>query len=209
MSRFFDPSPLLGGPGNIQNATSASQRTLSHVSKPDGSASPCGSVSSGAKLGRTETYAVQEADGLFSVPAVGSISATGYHIDSVQVLWSSGDWPVVTISGHTHDGPSHPPVSRSWSPSIPMPCGWGAVPAYAGEGAVSVTYQLSCTHVEALDEHGNVFASDDIGAIETVEAGTQDGPLSSPGEGWTEESPTESADLSSAHEWGQRWQHPL
>ena len=106
---------------------------------------------------------------------IGKVSG-GYHIDQIQVAYSSTSWPKVTVTGHNHDDNPHADASMvEIKPSLTLPAGWGVCPGLFANSSlvsscVSANYTLSANHVDVLDCEGEHLAGDNSDGMEAVTA---------------------------------------
>jgi hypothetical protein len=147
-----------------------------------------------AKSSASLTYKCYAASGTLKLPSVGEISG-GYHIDSVGLAYSPTDWPTLTIAAHRHDGTTgtHAAGScRTYSPTLVFPAQFCIPHELRAEDATvmfkmsatgvamrTLSYGLSCTHVDETGSCGDWIAGDNHDGTETLDAeftGYPDGP---------------------------------
>ena len=133
----------------------------------------------GAKTSATCTYVSTATSGSLTLPKVGAI-LNGYHVDSVSVAYEQTGFPTLTVTGHRHDDGSPDKATRTYSPSVELPAVTLGVPseldgafslsASAECGMRSLTYSLTCTHVDEMDADGGHLAGENHDGVETLSA---------------------------------------
>lgn len=117
--------------------------------------------------------------GNLALPDVGSIAGT-YHIDSVQLAYDPVGWPTLTVAMHKHtDSSTHATSScNEYAAGITFPAQFG-IPADLGDdfslnsaaaAMRSLSYTLTCTHVDELGGTGDWHAGDNHDGVESLEA---------------------------------------
>lgn len=126
----------------------------------------------------TAVYKCFATTGNLKLPDVGVIAST-YHIDSVQLAYDAAGWPTLTVVMHKHsDSSTHAESScNEYAAGITFPAQFG-IPADLGADfsldstAVamrSLSYNLTCTHVDELGGAGNWHAGENRDGVETLE----------------------------------------
>lgn len=150
--------------------------------------------------GLTCTYKCYVETGNLTLPKVGAISG-GYHIDSINLAYSPTDWPTLTVTGHKHSPTSHTTGSCRTYTATPVFPAQFCIPSNvtslsmtdASIGMRSLTYDLSCTHVDE-DKCGGWLAGENHDGVETLAAEFTGVPDSlTIADGWTQ---TEKGDSS-------------
>lgn len=140
---------------------------------------------------RTLVYESQKASGSLTLPSVGTVTASGWHIDSVKVDYAVG-WPKLTIACHKHTGATgtHAADScRTYTCTLALPAGFGvpetisdlttptavkkfelAAAALADVSIRSLSYGLSLTHLDETGKDGDWHAGENRAGIETLDA---------------------------------------
>lgn len=176
---FFNPvDPFALADWNIQNNSPTRSQERAQALKSDGD--ECASKTYGAKEEQTATYKGCRITGMLALPAVGTVSADGWHLDSWTLTMSNTDWPELSITMHKHgNGKSHTPAScRLYRPTLQLSVGgMGILRTGLGEfsisaedmavGITSVTYGLSVTHVDEAGDDGNWLAGENRDGVET------------------------------------------
>lgn len=127
----------------------------------------------------TVVYKCFGTTGNLTLPDAGAIAAT-YHIDNVQLAYDAAGWPTLTVALHKHtDASTHDTSScNEYSSAIVFPAQFG-IPADLGEdfsldsAAVamrSLSYTLTCTHVDEPGGTGDWHAGDNHDGVESLEA---------------------------------------
>lgn len=124
-----------------------------------------------------------------AIPKAGQIVG-GFHIDTVTVNFSNTDFVRMTVQGHKHGSSNHP-ACRAYTGSlttIGVLFGCPATPVGvsipSGAGVRSVTYTLTCNHVDEPGSTGNFLAADNYDGSETVEVELCDTGDISAAQGW-------------------------
>lgn len=110
------------------------------------------------------------------VPNAGSIHS-GYHIDSIQVVFSQTDYVRMTVNAHKHAGSSHAANScREYASTLGeidavfgCPDEIMACTLPTGTGVRTITYNLTCNHVDEPNSTGGFLAGDNYDGTETVD----------------------------------------
>jgi hypothetical protein len=136
---------------------------------------------------RTLVYECHALTLSLTVPVVGTVTATGYHIDSVKLAYNAAGWPQLTVVIHKHAGAaSHTASScNTFATKIVFPAQFGSpselvdttpvTPVTEFElevatiGIRSLEWNLSATHVDELDGVGEWMAGDTRDAVETLD----------------------------------------
>ena len=127
----------------------------------------------------TATYKCFGTTGSLSLPTVGAVAAT-YHIDNVQLAYDPVGWPTLTVAMHKHaDSATHTEDScNEYAAGIAFPAQFG-IPSTLGTDFASgsalvamrsLSYALSCTHVDELGATGDWHAGDNHDGVETLDA---------------------------------------
>lgn len=184
---FFDPQDVFGlassngwalqSGGNRQESVDTS-RALGA----DGD--EIAAVDHGRKEQVTCSYVSAATSGNLAIPNVGAIlggtgAAPGWHVDSVKVGYSQTGLPTLEVSGHKHLTGAADAGCRTYSATVTLPAQAIGVPReIAGVYALdtdapcamrSMSYTLTCSHVEEQDCNGDNLASDNHDGVETVE----------------------------------------
>ena len=140
------------------------------------------------------TYVATAADA--PIPRVGQV-LNGYHVDSVNVVYSNTAFAQMTLTGHKHvdaANDSHGAtgkVPRQFAgslttvgtlfgcPSAPL-----GVTIPTGAGVRSVNYNLSVNHVDELGSEGKWLNGDNYDPTETVEVELCDSGVITAATGW-------------------------
>lgn len=177
---FFNPVDLfaIGGDWEVQTGPSpktSRQRAQGLKSTGDEAASKLYDE----KKTVTCVYECFAASGNLTLPSVGTITSTGYHIDKVDLSYTT-KWPKMTVSGHLHGGANNHATDdcRTYTSSLTFPAGWGIPRALAGfalavgDTAIawaSADYSLSCVHLdEPNPETGDWLAGENRDGTETM-----------------------------------------
>jgi hypothetical protein len=169
----------------IQTAAPSSSKDRASGLKADGD--EAAHVNHNARETVSLTYKCFATTGNLSLPKVGTV-AGGYHIDSVALAYSPTDWPTLTVTVHKHgDGSTHADDScRTYSTDIVFPAQFG-VPALlddntpvtpvsqfamaaTGVGMRSLSFSLTCTHLDEQGGTGNWLAGENHDGVETLDA---------------------------------------
>lgn len=137
----------------------------------------------------TLVYECHALSGSLALPIVGTVTATTlWHIDSVKVDYNSTGWPKMTVVVHKHGTgtATHAAAScNKFTPAIVLPACFG-VPAelvdktpetpvtmfeltVASIGMKSLSYGLSCTHVDETGPAGDWLAGENRDGAETLD----------------------------------------
>ncbi len=134
----------------------------------------------------TAVYQCFGITGNLKLPNVGIIAST-YHIDTVKLDYNPTGFPSLTVTMHKHTGAStHAADScNEYASPIVFPAQFG-IPATlsdnttptpvvmfaltaAGVGMRSLSFGLSCTHVDELGGTGDWLAGDNHDGVETLD----------------------------------------
>jgi len=132
------------------------------------------------------TYKCYATSGLLTLPSVGEI-VNGYHIDSWTLVYSPTDFPVLTITTHKHTAStgSHADGScRTYTATVKLPAQYcipiqlmfedGKTKAFdlknPGIGMRSLSFELTCTHVDETGGCGDWLAGENHDGVETLTA---------------------------------------
>jgi hypothetical protein len=142
---------------------------------------------------RTLVYECHALTLSLTVPVVGTVTATGYHIDSVKLAYNAAGWPQLTVVIHKHAGAaSHTASScNTFATKLVFPAQFGipteltdntydagppevaAVVEFELEvatiGIRSLEWNLSATHVDELNGEGEWLAGDTRDGVETLD----------------------------------------
>jgi hypothetical protein len=143
---------------------------------------------------RTLVYECHALTGNLTVPAVGTVIATGWHIDSAKVGYNAVGMPQLTVQIHKHMGAlSHTAAScNTFASKVLLPAQFGipsvitddtydagppevdAVTEFELEvatiGMRALEWGMTATHVDELDGVGNWIAGETRDAVETLDA---------------------------------------
>jgi hypothetical protein len=143
---------------------------------------------------RTLVYENHAVTGNLTVPSVGTVTASGWHIDSVKVVYNAAGFPKMTVVIHKHMGAtSHTAASCNiFTSKVLLPAQFGIpseitddtydagppeVPAVvefelevATIGMRTLEWNLTATHVDELDGEGEWLAGDTRDGVETLDA---------------------------------------
>lgn len=114
-------------------------------------------------------------------PKPGTVTATGWHIDSISATKEAANWLKLTVTGHKHeDGAGHAAGScKTYTPSLVLPIRFGIARAIGGVlvlddeadiGMRSFTYSVSTEHNDEFDGDGAHLAGQTRGGKETLVA---------------------------------------
>ena len=147
-----------------------------------------------SKTNVSATYVATAADA--PIPRAGQV-LNGYHVDSVNVVWSNTAFAQMTLTGHkhvdvandTHGATGKVPRQFAGSlatvgtlfgcPSAPL-----GVIIPTGAGVRSVNYNLSVNHVDELGSEGKWLNGDNYDPTETVEVELCDSGVITAASGW-------------------------
>lgn len=112
-------------------------------------------------------------------PKVGTVTAAGWHIDSISFRKEAAGWGKLTVNGHKHDvGTAHAvgscklySGSLSLAPRFGIARAIGAVVVLDDEtvaGIRSMTYGVTCTHQDEPDGDGAQLAGENNNGKETL-----------------------------------------
>lgn len=117
----------------------------------------------------------------YKFPKIGSHS-NGWHIDSIQVVWDRGAiQPKMTVNAHKHTQGTMHTTCRQYTPSLSEKVAYQAFGApsavdtafaLATQAVVDVrtiTYNVSCTHVDEPGRTGNNLAGNNYDGVETLQ----------------------------------------
>jgi len=133
----------------------------------------------------TITYKCFAASGTLTLPKVGTVAST-YHIDSVKLDYDAAGWPTLTVTVHKHldaSGTHAEDSCRTYATAILFPAQYGipvslsdATPTVqlallsTAVGFKSLSFALTCTHVDETGGTGNWLAGDNHDGVETLDA---------------------------------------
>lgn len=147
--------------------------------------------------------------GTLPLPNIGTVTASGHHLDSISLTLNPTDWPTLRVMLHKHaNGSSHKPLNdggdvRTYKPSLSIKAGRGIPRAVTGAassdylggfalgasdtalGISEVTYDVTCTHLDETGEDGNWLAGQNRDGVETFTINlTGTGATITPASGW-------------------------
>lgn len=160
------------------------------------------------------------ATGSITLPAPGTVTTDGWHIDSFSCRLTNSDWPEVTLQVHKHLGSrgSHNPGScRTYSPSLSgISAGFGIAMDngnIAGTGftlspadtigVTSLEYSMAVTHQDENGSDGDWLAGENRDGAETISIQTVGkGAVTAP-TGWdkTSDNKTDSNQAADTETW--------
>ena len=140
------------------------------------------------------TYVATAADA--AIPRVGQV-LNGYHVDTVNVVFSNTAFAQMTLTGHKHVDVANTThgmtgkVPRQFTGSLTTvgvvfgcPSSPLGVSIPTGAGVRSMTYNLSVNHVDELDSEGKWLNGDNYDPSETVEVELCDTGVITAAAGW-------------------------
>lgn len=172
---FFNPSDVfnLGTGANVkwepQTHTPATTQDRAQWLKKDGDEG--GKRLYNAKTTATCVYTAT--DDAAPIPKFGDI-LNGWHVDSVQVVWSNTAFCQMTVQGHKHGTTSHPACNKYTGSLSTIGTMFGCPSAVtgmtipAGAGIRSVNYTLTGTHLDEPGSSGDFLAGQNHDGNETV-----------------------------------------
>lgn len=173
----------------------------------------------GARSAGAAVFKFFAASGSISLPAPGTVTTDGWHIDSFSLRLSNADWPELTLQVHKHEGTrgSHNVGScRTYTPTLTVTAGFGIVMnsgAIAGTGftlspadtigVTSLEYGMSVTHLDENGSDGDWLAGENRDGVETLTIQTVGkGAVTAPS-GWdqTSDNKTDSNQAADTESW--------
>lgn len=139
-----------------------------------------------SKTQATLTYMCFGTSGNLMLPTVGSV-LEGYHVDSVALAYNPTGWPTLTVTVHQHTTTSHVDAAcNEYSTGIVFPAQFG-VPASISDntsptpgvmfangaasiGMRSLSFNLTCTHLDETGSEGDWLAGENHDGVETLDA---------------------------------------
>lgn len=129
------------------------------------------------------------------LPAPGTVSATGFHLDGFTLAPQPTGWPKITLNIHKHNaGSSHVAAScRIYTPTLTIAAGYGINRAGLGFalgvgdtaiGIQSVSYSVEVTHEDVPGDEGDWLAGENRDGVEKFS-------LTTTGKGATITAPTD------------------
>ena len=111
--------------------------------------------------------------GVMTYPSVGEV-LSGYHVDSVAIALADNEFPMMTVTGHTHDSNVHVDTTMNEyvMPDFQIVNGFGVSDKFSGGSTSlrqSVSINLSATHDDQLDGDGQHGAGENHNGQCTVE----------------------------------------
>lgn len=191
--QFFNPTSPFGETGiwakwEVQPVNTSTVKQRAQALKKDGD--ELASQLYGGRENITVNFVIKATGA--TVPNAGSVHG-GYHIDSVQVVFNQNDFVRMTVNAHKHSGASSHVASscREYAstlgeidavfgcPDEIMAC---TVPT--GAGVRSITYNLTCNHVDEPNSTGGFLAGDNYDGTETVDIELCDTTQVTAASGW-------------------------
>ena len=182
---FFNPSTTLesvfqGGTLQSFNPTKTWERAQGLKKDGDEAASK----THGAREAGSAVFKFFATTGTITLPAPGTVTTDGWHIDSFVCRLSNSDWPEVTLQVHKHAGSrgSHLQGScRTYTPSLSITAGFG-IAMDGGDiagtgftlspadtiGVTAVEYSMGVTHQDENGSDGDWLAGENRDGAETL-----------------------------------------
>lgn len=186
---FFNPASPFGTltGWEVQTNNVSNTRQRAQALKSTGDEQAYQTFDEKTSVSATYTCSADEA----AVPVCGDI-LNGYHVDNIAIQFSNTAFVSMTITGHKHGSSSHD-ACRTYTGSLTTIasafgcpssiCGFSAVPA--GTGIRSISYNLSCNHVDENGSSGAHIGSGNYDGSETVTVDCCDSGDFSAASGWT------------------------
>ena len=175
---FFTPVELTGlldATWQVQSVTPTPSSTRSNGLKSTGDQSV--STLSNKIINYTGDAECPELTGDLVLPAVGTVTAGGVHLDSITLTIAPNALPKLSFTAHKHDnGATHAAAScRTYTPTIEFAAGFGIDRAGIGFtlaegdtaiGLSAVEYSLAVTHEDVTGDEGNWLAGENRNGVE-------------------------------------------
>ena len=182
--KFFDPTNPFGALADWEQQTGGNPNTSEQRASMLGKhGDEIRWQGYGKQTALTATFGAITNTGDLIVPNAGTVIA-GVHIDSLSVAYTNTGFPTLTLNGHKHDHGKPHDTCRMYAPTIKLPSIFGcprkltttdATPKTAFgltlEAEIdvrSVTYSLTCNHIDEPDREGGHLASDNYDGSETL-----------------------------------------
>ena len=177
MVKFYDVDNVFGAQdGWSQNTGSNPEKTEQRAVALGPTGDEIAWKAHGAKEAYSATFVSSATEGNLILPNAGKIVA-GVHIDSVSVNYPASGFPILTLAGHKHLAGALDASCKEYAPSVTLPARFGVPSTITGAftleeeaqvGMRSLTYTLTCTHLEEPDGEGGNLASDNHDGVETL-----------------------------------------
>jgi hypothetical protein len=174
---FFNPTDLAGildASWEVQGSTptTASERAATPKSTGDEATSKIYNPKTSYSV---EAECPDEAE--LVLPIVGTVSATGWHLDGFSLALSATGWPRITLTIHKHAGAATHAAGgcRTYTPTLTITGGFGidrtglGFALAVGDTAIgfqSVGYSVECTHEDVTGDGGEWLAGENRDGVE-------------------------------------------
>ena len=182
--KFFDPTSEFGAFADWEQQTGSNPNTTEQRASMLGQhGDEIRWKGYGKQTALTATFGAIKKNGDLIVPNVGTVVG-GVHIDSLSVAYTNTGFPVMTLNGHRHNAGNAHTECRLYRAGVKLPSQFGCpreiledVPSTKNVFALttnaevdvrSVTYTLTCNHVDEANKDGGHLAGDNYDGSETL-----------------------------------------